>query len=287
MKNFILAMLLLIPISIFADVEIHETFNNNLGFIGTKGTRTIYIKGNLERVDEISEMTGKFAMMMSRGKTSNKSIRITDLGKNIIYNIDPDKEVYSKINIKDIEKPDSLYNVDSLKANFEYEVKDMKESKIVNGFSAKHYIATMRIIGEDKTDTLKIIDDMWVSKSIPEWNTIKNYSRLMANNFSQGKNRKNERLKYMNDFYEKISKIDGYPVKTDISMYTSGSAEDGDDNSEKMQMSDILGGGEKDTNNSINGFRLLHSLTNVKSVEKKNLNDNLFKLKSEWKEIGN
>lgn len=287
MKNFILAMLLLIPISIFADVEIHETFNNNLGFIGTKGTRTIYIKGNLERVDEISEMTGKFAMMMSRGKTSNKSIRITDLGKNIIYNIDPDKEVYSKINIKDIEKPDSLYNVDSLKANFEYEVKDMKESKIVNGFSAKHYIATMRIIGEDKTDTLKIIDDMWVSKSIPEWNTIKNYSRLMANNFSQGKNRKNERLKYMNDFYEKISKIDGYPVKTDISMYTSGSAEDGDDNSEKMQMNDILGGGEKNTNNSINGFRLLHSLTNVKSVEKKNLNDNLFKLKSEWKEIGN
>ncbi|NIA23837.1 MAG: hypothetical protein GWP03_06755 [Proteobacteria bacterium] len=282
MKNFILAMLLFIPMSMFADVETHETFNNNFGFVGTKGTRTIYIKGNLERVDEATEMTGKFAMMMSQGKTKRKSIQITDLGKKLIYSIDPDKSVYSKIDIKDIEMTDSTYDMDSLKDNFEYEIKDMKESKVINGFSAKHYIATMRIIGDDKTDTLKIIDDMWVSKNVPEWKTINNYNRLLKTSFS--KNSKGKGLKYMKDFYKKIAEIEGYPVKSDISMFTSASDDNKEDNSQGMQS---LMGGQGDGNKSENGMRMFHSLTEVKSINKKSLNSNLFKLKSEWKEIGN
>ena len=286
MKNFIFAVILLVPALMFADVEIKESFTNNMGFIGTKGTRTIYIKGNMERVDEVSEMTGKFAMMMSKGKTM-ETIQIINLGKKVIYNINPQKEVYSETDINDVEKGDSLYNTDSLKTHFEYDIKNMNESKTINGFKSKHYIATMRIIGEDKEDTLKITDDMWVSKCVPEWKTIKNYNRMVKTAFTKGRNGRNNGLKYMKDFYGKIAKIEGYPIKSDISMFSSGERDRDKSNTTGMQMNGLLGGDKSNKNQSKYGIRMFHSLTVVKSIKKKRLNKNIFKLKSQWEKIGN
>ncbi len=286
MKNFIFALIFIIPMTIFADVEIHETFNNSYGFMGTKGTRTIYMKNNIQRVDEEYEMTGKFAMMMSKGKIM-KSIQISDFNKKCIYNINPDKGVYSKIDMNDIGAIDSTYSKDSTNAKFEYEVKNMKESKVINGFKCNHYIALMRIIGEDNKDTLKIIDDMWVSKDVPGWKTIKDYGNNMKTAFLHNKNAQNKNLKYMSDFYKEISKIDGYAIKSDMGMYTSVSDEDKSDKNDNTQLSSLLGGKQDNENKSKYGYRVFHALAEVKSIEKKHLSGSLFKLKSEWKEIGN
>ncbi len=292
-KIFLAFIASILFISLSADVKIKETYSSSFGFVGgNKGERTTFIKGHKQRIEETYEITGAFSMMVSKGKTMHMAT-ITDIDKDITYHIDLDKGTYSEFKNSDVkDKTDYKEKGDSEKTKFEFDVKDMKKTKVINGFTTKYYVATMKIISNDDIDTLQIIEDMWIAQNVPGYSTIMEFNKAMYGKNSKalrGMGKDNKDMGYLKEFYTKVSKIEGYPIKTVIKMISNTKEEEESDEEESPNignMMKMLGKkSESSKENKDEETVIFKATSEVKSVEEINIDDKTFKLNEEWKKV--
>jgi len=296
MRKIILGFVaLMLFISLSADVKIKETYSSSFGFVGgNKGERTTFIKGHKQRIEETYEITGAFSMMVSKGKTMHMAT-ITDIDRDISYHIDLDKGTYSEFKNSDIkDKTDYKEEKDSDKTKFEFDIKDMKKTEVINGFTTKYYVATMKIISNDDIDTLQIKEDMWMAQNVPGYSTIKEFNKVMYGKNSKAlkgmdkNNKGNKDMGYLKEFYTKVSEIKGYPIKTVIKMISNTKEEESDEEESPSIGSMMKMIGKKSESSKENKDKetvIFKATSEVKSIVEFSIDDKTFKLNKEWKKV--
>jgi hypothetical protein len=280
-------------ISLSADVKIKETYSSSFGFVGgNKGERTTFIKGHKQKIEETYEITGAFSMMVSKGKTMHMAT-ITDIDRDITYHIDLDKGTYSEFKNSDVnDKIDDKEEKDSDKTKFEFDIKDMKKTKVINGFTTKYYVATMKIISDDDIDTLQIKEDMWMAQNVPGYSTIKEFNKAIYGKNSKalkGMDKGNKDMGYLKEFYTKVSEIKGYPIKTVIKMISNTEEEKELDEEESPSIGNMMKMlGKKSESSKENKDKetvIFKATSEVKSIVEVGIDDKTFKLNKEWKKV--
>lgn len=206
---------------------------------------TSYIKGNKQRTDMTTKMAGGTPGMPGSGE-GMKTIIIIDLDKDAMWTLMPDAKTYSEINLKKMrEMMKGLGSKEESEETMpEIDVKESKNTKVINGFECKQVVITMKSkmkdteTGEEVSTTYTF--DLWLTEKMEGMNEIESFA-VKASEAMTGKkiggmdysqifgNLKNILGEQYGDICEAINKkmeeVKGYPILTTFKIEVQGREE--------------------------------------------------------------
>ncbi len=315
-----------------ADVKIlsETNFGGIAGMGASNITETSYLRGHDKRVESNTQFTGAILGTLQRWKHGDKgsnAVTIYRLDENRKYLLDPDNKTYQAEPI--YAPPPSAESGSSTSQNGsggsendvrvvknEFTVKDTGKSRVINGFQTHEYLVTWDLETENtKTHERSrslMTTDLWNSddarflaahKDQAAYNLA--YAQLMHMPMpaDMAKQYGLFQMSYLTDkdirpFMDKLSKIKGFPVATDVKWEAgciancSGNDQASSQNQHDSDNSNALGGllgsllsknatqndqssGQK-TTDGLN--TIFHSYTEVKSIDTGNQPVSLFEV---------
>jgi hypothetical protein len=305
-----LAFLIGLVIPVSADVIVHHKSTANMaGMMSMEMSGIDNTKGDKNYSDVTTTMTGGMMAMLGQGKP-RQGITITRIDKALTWDLNPEKKTYTEKTFESIKKDFNDLNKDakSEKNDDEYvwtiDVKTPSGSQNINGFNCKNVIGTATgIKKKDKSDTLFITYDVWVTDNVPGSAEVdafhKNYAKAIGADEMWAKEGMASMMKdYGSKFGElafKVGEAGGYPIKT--SMLVEASARPGAEGKESggQSMNDAMSKmsklfGKKNAEEpqkkevSKSGRNASFSFTNeVLSIEQKSVADGQFDIPTGYK----
>ncbi len=243
---FFLVLILIFRIGIVqAQVTYIQTMTSN-GFYG-KGAytsnSTTYLHGDKMTSESEFKFTGK---MMKYFNSKGQNVEITRLDKELFWQYNTDKKKYKELTFAEMKKmveegtnqaqwpAAGEEPTDSEDSEYEWQEPTVKvtetgETANINGYNCKQYIMTVETIGTHKAtavkDTLLFTNETWNSTALEKMEQVPTFNKVLAEKlgFSHETNMGIARLMSMyGDQFEMLSeemkKVEGYPVKSDISL---------------------------------------------------------------------
>ena len=222
-----------------------ETKLTSDGFMGMgafKSTTKTYLIEDAQKTETKLKFTGAIMKMFSpKGMTTN----IIRLDKKVVWNFNDRKKKYTEQTFEEIkgmmqlggeyksqQMPEQDENYES-----EYEwkkpavkVKNLKESKTINGFNCQHYLASVTTVGTHLEtgikDTMLFAADLWNAKNVSKKMDLvndfnKRYLKAIGFDFPE-----NQGLAMIAGMYKEqmqtleneVSKLQGYPIINDMKL---------------------------------------------------------------------
>lgn len=212
-----------------------------MGFFGAKGldntSSTVYIKGDLMRSDTF----------LNNEMTQSSIIR---LDREEIINVEHKKKSYSVLTfaemrqqmqkaVESLKKPatDSQESkTPEVKVEPKISVKDTGESKVINGFSAHHFILSVQLETQDANTkdkgSLDLVSDVWVAKDVSGFEEQREFFHKYALKMGYAQMSKDlgispaaqdpRMMRAMEELSKETAKMDGVPVLTIAALGGSG-----------------------------------------------------------------
>ncbi len=233
----------------FAQVS-WETVTTSNGFLGQGAFRSItqnFLQNDAQRTVSKFEFTGSIMKHFSpRGMNSE----ITRLDKDLFWRFNDQKKTYTESTfsmmkqmfdqgISEYEAPknmgtsqpqeeesDSEYDWEKPKID----VKKLSGSQNISGFECQPYLVTVTTVGTHKAtgikDTLLFVSHVWSSKKAEDaMQKVKDFNKRLVKKlgFTRQGNRgfamiTGQYMEQLKEVQDRVSKIDGYPIKTDMRM---------------------------------------------------------------------
>lgn len=226
----------------------YETKVTSAGFMGMgafESTTKTYLQGDAQRSDSKLKFTGTFMKMLSPKGTVTNIIR---LDKELIWDFDNKKKKYTeqtfdeiRESFKQLEEGEYTQGMPTGTADEDYEadykwkkpvvkVKNLKETKTINGFSCQHYLVSVTTIGThietDIKDTMLFVSDLWNAKGVSKkMGLVYDFNRryMKAIGFDVPEN---QGLAMIAGMYKdqmqmiegEVSKLKGYPIVNDMKL---------------------------------------------------------------------
>lgn len=313
----------------FAQVS-WETVTTSNGFFGQGASKSIsqtFLQGDAQRTVSKLEFTGS---IMKHFSPKGMDSEITRLDKELFWRFNDQKKTYTETTfammkqmfeqgVSEYEAPknmgtsqpqaeerDSEYNWEKPKM----EVKKLAGSQTISGFSCQPYLITVTTVGTHKAtgikDTLLFVSHVWSSKKAEgAMRKAKEFNKRLVEKlgFMRQGNRgfamiTGQYMEQLKEVQDRVSKIDGYPIKTDMRMTMTnhvkqakgGSEGSSEGETPQVSLDDIkgsLGGlfGKKmkkaakkktEKKKSSGASEIFQSTTVIKNIKTGNLNSNLF-----------
>lgn len=291
---------------IFGQVTYKEMITSD-GYLGmgafTSTTKT-YLTETARRTSTDLKFTGKF---MKHLNPKGKEVSIVRLDKEVVWTLDTNKKKYTEQTFTEIKElmedgfadmeqsmpeQENDYEEDYRWSKPEIEVKNLKETKVINGFDCNHYLVTVTTIGThletDKKDTMVFKSDLWNSEDITDnMNLIYNFNKkyLEAIGIAVPDNVGMAMLAgivtdQMQSLNHEIQKLRGYAIINDMTLTTTKNAvpeEEPED--ENISLRDI----QRDFGGLL-GKKIMKESAKKKDKEKSNTVE-LIHIKSELLEV--
>lgn len=212
MKVHRLFLILLFVVFVYADVmyEMKTTTEGMMGMGGETMMR-VFVKGDCSRTETTSDspMTGE-----------TTDITIVRLDKGTIWTIDPEKKEYTETTFEEISKIK-----EEVKGEEEAEV-EMPEIKVEKTGEVKKILdkdCEKVVLSMDATSeegTLTFTQTMWVTKDVPGYQEINNFNKKLSELGvrSSPSTMMGGSKKSYEEFQQKTSKIEGFPLEIDLDM---------------------------------------------------------------------
>ncbi len=227
-----------------ADVSYEQkiTSSGALGFGGAETQSTVLLKGDRQKTVTQTAFTGKLSKLMAKGGT--KTVQITRLDKELMWNIDLDGKKYTEITFEEMKKmfgemEKAVPQAESLKAEKEkapepkVEVSVTGEKKKIGGYPCEQVIVKMTMEGEDEGSgekpTYIVNSDMWLTKDFPGQKEVKEFESKMSEKLGMGQGPGESMLSAftrfgvdVNKLSQEMEKIEGFPMLQTITMQAEG-----------------------------------------------------------------
>lgn len=313
----------------FAQVS-WETVTTSNGFFGQGASKSIsqtFLQGDKQRTVSKMEFTGS---IMKHFSPKGMDSEITRLDKELFWRFNDQKKTYTETTfakmkqmfdqgVSEYEAPKNMgasqeqeKEVDS---EYQWEkpkmaVKKLSGSQTISGFQCQPYLVTVTTVGTHKAtgikDTLLVSSHVWSSKKAEQsMKVVQDFNkRLMEKlGFMRQGGRgfamiTGQYMEQLEDLQKQVSKIDGYPIKTDIRMTMTkhvkqakgGSKTGSEEETPQVSLDDLKGslGGlfgkkmkksaKKKTakKKSSGATEIFQSTTVIKNIKVGNLNSKLF-----------
>jgi len=312
MKKARLILIAIFAIQVaFGQVTYKETVKSD-GFMGMgafKSTTKTYLVDYAKRTQTSLKFTGKF---MKHFSPKGTEVSVVRLDKKVVWNwtLDSKKKRYTEQTFDEIKEmmEEGMANADQQmpeqETDYESEykwskpkikVKNLKESKEINGFNCDHYLASVTTVGTHKEtgvkDTMLFVADLWNSKKISKDMDIvyefnKKYLKALGIDVPENAGMAMITGMYrdqMASLEEEIQKLDGYPIVNDMKLTMTKNAipEEEEAAEEKVSLSDI-----KNDFGGLLGKKIMKDAAKKKKKdEKKSSVVTIVRIKSEIKEI--
>jgi hypothetical protein len=222
--------------------ETKITSNGFMGMGAFKSTTKTYLIKDAQKTETKLKFTGALMKMFSpKGTTSN----IIRLDKELIWAFDDRKKKYTEQTFEEIKgmmqlggeyKSQQMPEQDEdYESEYEWKkpavkVKNLKESKTINGFNCQHYLASVTTVGTHKEsgikDTMLFVSDMWNAKDVSKkmelvYDFNKRYMDAIGFDVPE-----NQGLAMITGMYkeqmqtltDEVSKLQGYPIINDMKL---------------------------------------------------------------------
>ena len=233
--------------ALFGQVTIESvTTSNGINGQGAFEVRTVTrLINEAKRTETQFRFTGTIMKHFNRKGTDIEIIR---LDKKLIWKFNDRDKTYQETTFDEIKKMfqegQSEYEwpaegqptqeeTEERESEYEWqkpvvEVKDLGEQKKINGFKCRHYLATVTTVGKHREtgvlDTLLVSADIWSSVNVGKaMQKITDFDKRVAEElgFSRTSNKGlaqvlNMYKEQMKDLREEISKIEGFPIRTEM-----------------------------------------------------------------------
>jgi hypothetical protein len=246
-KFMVVGVFVILSQVIFGQITF-ETKVTSYGFMGMgafESTTKTYLEGDAQRTDAKLKFTGAFMKMLSpKGKVTN----IIRLDRGLIWNFNDKKRKYTEQTFDEIrdsfeqlEESEYTQGMPTGTADEDYEeeykwskpivkVKNLKETKTINGFSCQHYLASVTTVGTHIEtgikDTMLFVSDLWNAKNVSKKMDLVNdfNTRYMkAIGFDIPENQGLAMIagmykEHMQTLGDEVSKLKGYPIINDMKL---------------------------------------------------------------------
>ncbi|MDH4211080.1 MAG: DUF4412 domain-containing protein [candidate division WOR-3 bacterium] len=211
MKIFCLALLSCLASTLYADV-MYEMTSNTEGMMGMKGETQmrVFVKGDRS----LTEMTGEDAMAGSMS-----DVKIIRLDKGIIWSIDHENKEYTQYSMEEMTGEPQESEEPEMEMPDVKVVRTGNTKKILNK-DCEEVIVTMETAGDEGSATFK--QTMWVTKDVPGYKEIQDFQKHMSESGLGSSRMMGANKKNYEDFQEKISEIDGFPLEIVMEMIMGG-----------------------------------------------------------------
>jgi hypothetical protein len=227
-----------------ADVSYEQKIKSSgsFGFGGTETQSTVLLKGDRQKTVTETAFTGKLSKLMAKGGA--KTVEITRLDKELMWNIDLDGKKYTEITFEEMKKmfgemEKAIPEVDSLKAEEEkaqepkVEVSVTGEKKKIAGYPCEQVIVKMTMEGKDEgtgeKPTYIVNSDMWLTKDFPGQKEIREFQSKMSEKLGMGQGQGESVLSAFTRFgvdvdklSQEMKKVEGFPMLQTITMEIEG-----------------------------------------------------------------
>jgi hypothetical protein len=184
----------------------YEMVSTSEGMKGETNMR-IFVKGDRS----LTEMTAESPMAGTM-----TDIKIIRLDKGVMWSLDHEKKEYTEHSLTDMaEEPQTGEEQEMPPHTFEV-VRTGKTKKILNK-DCEEVIVTMDVEGEEGTMALK--QTMWVTTDVAGYKEIQKFQQQMSeSDFTSSSAMMGGNKKSYEDFKQKISEIEGFPLEITMEM---------------------------------------------------------------------
>jgi hypothetical protein len=184
----------------------YEMVSTSEGMKGETNMR-IFVKGDRS----LTEMTAESPMAGTM-----TDIKIIRLDKGVMWSLDHEKKEYTEHSLTDMaEDPQTGEEQEMPPHTFEV-VRTGKTKKILNK-DCEEVIVTMDVEGEEGTMALK--QTMWVTTDVAGYKEIQKFQQQMSeSDFTSSSAMMGGNKKSYEDFKQKISEIEGFPLEITMEM---------------------------------------------------------------------
>jgi hypothetical protein len=261
-----------------ADVQVtQKSTSEGLGGFGD-GTTTssLVVAGDRSRSDEEFTYTGRFKTLV--GKKPRKSAHITRLDRELMWNLEPDKQRYTELTFAEMReqmaKAEAQMEQQSAAGaeakpqdenmTFTLDVKKTGARQDIAGFSCEQAIITCTgkpkepKKGEENTE-VRLVFDQWLSKQVPGAAEMNAFGRKFAEKLGLDSSMSSmsgmARAMYgnaMKEMAKKLKDVEGYPLKSTFTIEGQGPpaqqqpAEAGEKANAEQAKSEDAGSGAED-----------------------------------------
>ena len=211
MKITCLVMLCCFATSLYADV-MYEMTSTTEGMMGMKGETQmrVFVKGDRS----LTEMTAENPMMGSMSDT-----KIIRLDKDVIWSIDHEKKQYTEYRLSEmIGEPEEPEETEMEMPDVSV-VRTGNKKEILNK-DCEEIVVTMKAAGDEGEMTFK--QTMWVTKDVPGYKEIQEFQKRMSESGLGSSAMMGPNKKQYEEFQNKISEIDGFPLEIVMQMSMGG-----------------------------------------------------------------
>ncbi len=222
-----------------------ETKVTSYGFMGMgafESTTMTYLRTDAQKTETKLKFTGAIMKMFSPKGTTTSIIR---LDKELVWSFNDKKKKYTEQTFEEIKKmmqqggeyqsqptpeQDADYESEYKWSKPIIKVKNLGDKKTVNGFSCKHYLASVTTVGTHIEtgikDTMLFVSDLWnannVSKKMDLVNDF-NKRYMKAIGFDVPENQGLAMIagmykEQMQTLEDEVSKLKGYPIINDMKL---------------------------------------------------------------------
>lgn len=220
-----------------------ETKVTSDGFMGMgafKSTTKTYLIEDAQKTETKLQFTGAMMKMFSQKGTTTNIIR---LDKKLVWNFNDRKKKYTEQTFEEIKK--TMQQVgeyqsqpmpeqdEDYEADYEWlkpvvKVKNLKETKIINGFNCQHYLASVTTVGTHIEtgikDTMLFVSDLWNAKGVSKkMDLVNDFNKryMKAIGFDVLENQGIAMIagmykEQMQTLADEVSKLQGYPIINDM-----------------------------------------------------------------------
>ena len=211
MKTICLVMLCCFASSLYADV-MYEMTSTTEGMMGMKGETQmrVFVKGDRS----LTEMTAENPMTGSMSDT-----KIIRLDKGVIWSIDHENKQYNEYNLGEMAGEPEEAEETEMKMPDVSVAKTGNKKEILNK-DCEEIVVTMKAAGADGEMTFK--QTMWITKDIPGYKEIQEFQKHMSESGLGSSAMMGPNKKHYEEFQNKISEIDGFPLEIVMEMSMGG-----------------------------------------------------------------
>ncbi len=211
MKIFCLALLCCVASILYADV-MYEMTSTTEGMMGMKGETQmrVFVKGDRS----LTEMTAEDE---KAGDMSD--VKIIRLDKGVIWSIDHENKEYSQYTMEEMAGEPQESEEPEMEMPEVKVVRTGNTKKILNK-DCEEVIVTMETAGDEGSATFK--QTMWVTKDVPGYKEIQDFQKHMSESGLGSSGMMGANKKNYEDFKEKISEIEGFPLEIVMEMIMGG-----------------------------------------------------------------
>jgi hypothetical protein len=294
-----------------ADVIIKHKANSDMaGIMSMEMTGTDSYKSDRHYEETTSKMTGGMVSFMGKGKPT-ETVIVTRLDKNLYWNIDNEKKVYTETPFdkkkKDIDEmqKDSKDKSNEDEYTWTVDVKVIDQRQTINGFDCKGVVATATgVKKKNPADTLIMVMENWMAQNVPGTDEVttfqKNYAKALGVDEMWTKEEMSSAMKQYGSMFSelatKMQDVGGYPIRTIMTVEAPGgpaSGKEGGSNDNSMsgmmgKMGKMFGKKQSDQpekkEETAGGRSKMFSFTNeVLSIEQKPASDSQFEIPAGYK----